>query len=101
MIHATTLGVRELADDDHHLAAPGPLDAPRGRRWSAVLLEDQIDRLDLLLEAGARPSADPATWYDVDGIGLCRLERRDAYAAEGGPRFVLRLEVCNPAGALQ
>jgi hypothetical protein len=103
MIQATTLGVWEL-DDEAHEEIPRSVSVRRTESapsYSAVVLDDQIDRLDLLLEAGARPSLDPETWYYVDGMGLCRLERHDAYAAVGGQRFVLRLEVCNPCGGLQ
>jgi len=103
MIEATTLGVWELDDEAHDDIARSVSAQRAGTTpsYSAVLLDDQIDRLDLLLEQGARPSLDPETWYYVDGMGLCRLERHDAYAAVGGPRFVLRLEVCNPVGSLQ
>jgi len=44
---------------------------------------------------------DPATWFYVDEMGLCRLERHDQYAVNTGPRFVLRLVVCHAASPLQ
>lgn len=98
-----THGVWEFHDGDAQ-GSPRAVSARRASlppSYSAVLLDDQVDRLDLLLEAGARPSLDPATWFYVDEMGLCRLERHDQYAVNTGPRFVLRLVVCHAASPLQ